>query len=181
MNTLGSYLVANAYSGFSPMAHMSASACSVNGQNVPCDAGFFGLFFALFGTFWVVTLALIILMIVALWRIYMKAGRPGWAAIIPVYNMVVLLEIVNKPTWWIILAFIPFVNVIVGIIVAYHLAKAFGKGAGFTVGMIILPFIFYPILGFGKSTYLGSAAPASTFPPTPPTPPTTPPSPQATV
>ncbi len=103
--------------------------------------------------FWVV----MILVIVALWKIFEKAGKPGWAAIIPIYNIIVLLEIVGKPLWWIILFLIPFVNIIFGIWVTNLLSKSFGKNEGFTVGLILLPFIFYPILGFGSAKYEGPA------------------------
>ena len=106
-------------------------------------------------------LAIIVVVIVALWKIFVKAGKPGWAAIIPVYNIIVLLEIIGKPIWWIILFFIPCVNFIVSILVALEIAKCFGKGAGFAIGLILLPFIFYPILGFGDARYLGPAAPSA--------------------
>ena len=103
-------------------------------------------------------LAFIVLMIASLWKVFLKAGKPGWACIIPIYNVVVLLEIVGKPIWWIILYLIPLVNIIVIIIIYVALAKAFGKGVGFALGLIILPFIFYPILGFGDATYTKPAA-----------------------
>ena len=103
--------------------------------------------------FWVV----MILVIVALWKVFEKAGKPGWAAIIPIYNIIVLLEIVGKPLWWIILFLIPLVNIIFGIWTTNLLSKSFGKNEGFTVGLIFLPFIFYPILGFGSAKYEGPA------------------------
>ncbi len=103
--------------------------------------------------FWAIT----ILVIIALWKIFEKAGKPGWAAIIPIYNIIVLLEIVGKPLWWIILFLIPLVNIIFGIWVTNLLSKSFGKNEGFTVGLILLPFIFYPILGFGNAKYNGPA------------------------
>ncbi len=103
--------------------------------------------------FWVV----MILVIVALWKVFEKAGKPGWAAIIPIYNIIVLLEIVGKPLWWIILFLIPLVNIIFGIWATNLLSKSFGKNEGFTVGLIFLPFIFYPILGFGSAKYEGPA------------------------
>lgn len=83
----------------------------------------------------------------------MKAGKPGWAAIIPIYNLIVLLEIAGRPLWWIILLIIPFVNFIVLILVNIDIARKFGKGVGFAIGMLILPFIFWPMLGFGDATY----------------------------
>jgi ABC-type sulfate transport system permease subunit len=100
-----------------------------------------------------------VVMIVSLWMIFQKAGKPGWAAIIPIYNAIVLLEVVGRPTWWVILLyFVPFVNLIIGIIVLFDLAKSFGKGGGFAVGMLLLPFIFYPVLAFGDAEYQGPAA-----------------------
>jgi len=92
------------------------------------------------------------------WRIFTKAGEPGWAGIIPIYNLLVLLKIVGRPWWWIFLLVIPFVNLITLIIVYVDLAKSFGKGGGFAVGLILLSVIFFPILAWGSSTYVGPAA-----------------------
>jgi len=110
------------------------------------------------GVFAVVWLALAILMIAALWKIFVKAGEPGWAAIVPIYNMIVILTIVGKPLWWIILFLIPFVNLIVAFVVVFDLAKAFGKGAGFALGMVFLGPIFYPMLAWGDAQYRAPAA-----------------------
>ncbi len=103
----------------------------------------------------IVYLAIIILMIAAMWKIFTKAGKPGWAAIIPIYNTIVLLEVVGKPIWWFILMLIPFVNIIILIIVNLELAKKFGQSTGFAIGLILLAPIFYPILGFGSARYQG--------------------------
>jgi hypothetical protein len=103
--------------------------------------------------FLVVWAALLILVIAGMWKVFTKAGEPGWAAIIPIYNFLVLLKIAGKPMWWIILMLIPFVNLVIAIIVMISLAKNFGKGAGFALGLIFLPPIFYPILGFGSARY----------------------------
>lgn len=78
------------------------------------------------------------------------------ASIIPIYNAVVLLQVAKKPVWWIILLLIPFVNLIVYIVLLHAISKVFGKGGGFTVGLFLLPFIFFPILGFGSAKYQGS-------------------------
>lgn len=104
----------------------------------------------------IVWLALVVLMIASLWRIFTKAGKPGWAAIVPIYNAVVLLQVAGKPVWWIILFFIPIANIVVGILTLAGLARNFGKGAGYVVGMIFLPFIFYPMLAFGNARYVGT-------------------------
>lgn len=86
----------------------------------------------------------------------MKAGKPGWAAIIPIYNIIVLLQIADKPLWWIILFLIPLVNLIMAILVSIAVAEKFGKGAGFGVGLALLGLFFYPILGFGDAQYQGA-------------------------
>src|SRR5436305_8721961 len=104
-------------------------------------------------------------MIASMWKIFTKAGKPGWAAIIPIYNLIVLLEIAGKPLWWFILMLIPFVNIVVFIMVLVSIARNFGKGAGFAIGMLLLPFIFYPMLGFGDARYAPVAASSSMAPP----------------
>lgn len=100
---------------------------------------------------WVVT----IIVLVSSWVIFTKAGRPGWAAIVPIYNVWVLLEIVKKPWWWILLLLIPIVNIVVAVLITHELSMRFGKGGWFTVGLLLLPFVFYPILAFGDSKYKG--------------------------
>jgi Family of unknown function (DUF5684) len=96
--------------------------------------------------------------IIGAWMTYVKADRPGWAAIIPFYNIYVLCKIVGRPGWWLILFLIPFVDIVVAIIVCHDLSKRFGHGGGFTLGLVFLPFIFWCILGFGSDRYLGAAA-----------------------
>ncbi len=103
----------------------------------------------------VIYLAIIILMIASLWTTFSKAGKPGWAAIVPIYNLIVLLEIVGKPWWWLFLMLIPIVNLVILIIVYHNLSLSFGKSGGFTVGLILLGFIFLPILAFGDAKYVG--------------------------
>jgi len=105
----------------------------------------------------VFSLAGIVLMLVSYWKIYTKAGKPGWACLIPIYNIIVLLEIVGKPWWWLLLMIIPFVNIVFAIWIINLLSKSFGHGTGFTLGLIFLSIIFMPILGLGSSKYLGPA------------------------
>lgn len=102
-------------------------------------------------------LLLAVFMIACMWKIFVKAGKPGWACIIPIYNYIVELEIVGKPIWWLFLMLIPGVNIVFGIWVLNLLSKSFGKDEGFTVGLILLPFIFLPILAFGSAQYKGPA------------------------
>src|SRR2546429_2668070 len=108
--------------------------------------------------FWVCYLAFTILMIAAWWKIFTKAGQTGWACIIPIYNLYVWCKIVGRPWWWILLMLIPFVNFIILIILIIDLGKSFGKGVGFGIGLLLLPIIFFPILGFGSAQYQGPAA-----------------------
>lgn len=105
----------------------------------------------------VIYVLVIILMLVSMWKIYTKAGKPGWAIIIPIYNIIVLLEIVGKPWWWLLLMLIPVVNIVIAIWVYNLLSLSFGKDSGFTVGLILLSPIFIPILGLGSAEYKGPA------------------------
>src|SRR3990172_4051958 len=99
--------------------------------------------------FFVFVIALVVLMIGSVWKVFTKAGKPGWACIVPIYNVIVLLEIAGKPLWWIILMIIPLVNIVIAILLAIEVAKNFGKTAGFGIGLALLPFIFYPMLAWG--------------------------------
>ncbi|GAA3788272.1 DUF5684 domain-containing protein [Amycolatopsis tucumanensis] len=103
------------------------------------------------------SLAFAVLMVAAIWRVFSKAGQPGWAAIVPIYNTIVLLRVAGRPWWWILLMLIPLVNVVLLFIVYIDLARSFGRGTGFGVLMVFFPFIFLPILGFGSARYLGPA------------------------
>jgi hypothetical protein len=96
-----------------------------------------------------------IFILVAQWKVYVKAGQPGWACIVPIYNVYVLLQICGKPWWWLLLMLIPGVNIVFAIWMINMVSKSFGHEEGFTVGLLFLGIIFWPILGFGKSRYLG--------------------------
>jgi hypothetical protein len=122
-----------------------------------------------------------VVIIIASWKLYTKAGKPGWAAIIPVYSTIVWLRIIGKPTWWtvffmlpivysyslgqrlyqpvwlIILFLIVIVNTVFSVWITNLLGKSFGQKLGFTFGLVLLPFVFYPILAFGNYQYLGPA------------------------
>lgn len=99
----------------------------------------------------------VVIALAAQWRIYEKAGKPGWAAIVPIYNFIVLLEIIGKPWYWILLMLIPGVNFVLAIWSVNLLSKSFGQGVGFTLGLIFLSIIFYPMLAFGNFEYKGPA------------------------
>lgn len=102
---------------------------------------------------WIV---LVVALFAGMWKVFTKAGRPGWAAIIPFYNVAVMLQIIGRPWWWLLLlVFVPFVNFVISILISIDMAKAFGKGIGFALGLIFLSPIFIPLLGFGDAEYVG--------------------------
>jgi len=96
--------------------------------------------------------------IASMWKVFTKAGKPGWASIIPIYNAFVILDIAGRPLWWFLLYLIPGVNIIIACIVMHDISKSFGHDIGFTLGLILLGGIFIPILAWGDSHYLGPAA-----------------------
>jgi len=108
--------------------------------------------------------------IVCLWKVFVKAGKPGWASIVPIYNVLTELEIIGRPWWWLLLMLVPLVNIVIGIIILFDLAKVFGKGTGFGFGLLFLSVIFMAILAFGDAKYLDPIAgqPTSFTPPTSP-------------
>lgn len=114
------------------------------GDTAPGAIGIVGMIF------W---LAVAVLMIASMWKVFAKAGEPGWAAIVPIYNCLVWLKIAGRPLWWIVLFLIPGVNLVILILASIDFAKRFGKGAGFGIGLAFLGFIFYPILAFGDAQY----------------------------
>ncbi len=119
-----------------------------------------------YAVFWLI---FAVLVITGLWKTFVKAGKPGWAAIVPFYNLYIMIKIAGKPGWWLLLYFVPIVSFMIHIIVSINFAKAFGRSTAFG---LILVWLFLPIgalmLGFGKSTYKGSNP--ATKPATPPTP-----------
>lgn len=102
---------------------------------------------------WFLWTALIIC-VVANWIIFQKAKQPGWAVLIPIYNTIVYLEIVGRPWWWIFLLLIPVVNLVVSIIITHDLSKVFNRDGWFTLGLLFFPWIFLPILAFGRYVYV---------------------------
>ena len=96
--------------------------------------------------------------IAGFWKVFTKAGKPGWASIVPIYNVYVMLQIAGRPGWWLLLFVIPLVNIVIGILVAIDIAKSFNKSAGYGIGLALLGFIFYPMLGFSDARYAGPAA-----------------------
>jgi len=111
------------------------------------------LMFMLF--FIILMLVIAIVMIISLWKIFEKAGKPGWACIVPIYNNMVMAEIGGKESWFGLLPMIPYIGIIWSIWIQNRLSKSFGKEVGFTLGMIFLPLIFYPVLAFGSAVFVG--------------------------
>ena len=100
-------------------------------------------------------LVLIALALAGWWKIFAKAGKPGWAALIPIYNLIVMLQIAGRPIWWLVLLFIPFINLVILVLVCIELVARFGKGPLFGVGLALFSFIFASMLGFSDATYRG--------------------------
>lgn len=111
------------------------------------------------GFYFVIFIVLILFYIIPLWKIFRKAGKPGWFSVIPVYNIIILLQITGRPVRWIIWFFIPFVNIIFYFVLCSDTAKSFGKSTYFGIGLAFLSIIFLPILGYGKSQYVGPSLP----------------------
>ncbi|GMU83843.1 MAG: hypothetical protein AMXMBFR47_37130 [Planctomycetota bacterium] len=109
---------------------------------------------ALIGVLWIV---LVVLVIASFWGVFAKAGQPGWLSLIPIVNIYILCKIAGRPGWWLILMLIPLVNLIVAAVLSIDLAKSFGKGLGFGIGLWLLGIIFYPLLAFGPAQYQGPA------------------------
>jgi hypothetical protein len=103
--------------------------------------------------FWIVMGLIALFVIAGMWKSFEKAGEPGWGAIIPIYNIYLMLKIGGKPWWWMLLMLVPLVNFIVAILMNFGIARNFGRGAGFALGLTFLGLIFWPILGFGDSQY----------------------------
>jgi len=117
-----------------------------------CGSGYSGAAFLF-------ALLISIVVLVAMWRVFTKAGQPGWGILIPFYNVVLMLRIAGKPGWWLIFFFIPVINLVVQIVMTIDIAKNFGRGGWFAAGLIFLPIIFFPILAFGDSVYIGAGQP----------------------
>ena len=105
-----------------------------------------------------ISFAIAVVLIAANWKLFTKANKPGWACLIPIYNIFVFIQIIGRPVWWIVLFFIPLVNFIVAVIMCIDLAKSFGKDTLYGIGILFLSFIFMPMLAFGSATYQGPSA-----------------------
>ena len=118
-----------------------------------------GIAGAIFGlAYLLLVLAIAVLVIAGMWKTFAKAGQPGWGVLIPIYNLYLMCKVAGRPGWWLLLFFIPIVSIVFVIIVYIDIAKAFGKGIAFALGLIFLTPIFFCILGFGDAEYQGPAA-----------------------
>jgi hypothetical protein len=104
-------------------------------------------------------IALWLILLVGIWKVFVKGGQPGWACIVPIFNLICFIKIAGKEWWWLLLCLIPGVNIVVAIILAVAISRNFGKGGGFAAGLIFLPWIFYPVLGFGAAEYQKASQP----------------------
>ncbi len=114
----------------------------------------------------IVYLAVMVLVVIGIFKVFIKAGQPGWAAIVPFYNQYVLTQIAGLEIIWFILLFIPVANIVAAFKIMCNVAAKFGKSTGFGVGMTLLPFIFFPVLGFSDAKYQGG--PSAAAPPVQP-------------
>lgn len=115
-----------------------------------------GILISLIGSL-LVPLAFVVVIIAGMWKVFEKAGQPGWAAVVPFYNVYILtIEIAKKEILWFVLWFIPFVNLVAAVIVSIEVAKKFGKSELYGIGLAFLGFVFYPMLGFGDAQYQGA-------------------------
>ena len=108
-----------------------------------------------------VGLAFTVLWIAGAWRMFEKAGQPGWGILVPIYNLLLIVRIAGSPDWMFVLLLIPFANIVAHIFVCLDLGKRFSKGGAFTVGLIFLPAVFYAVLGLGSAEYTPPALASS--------------------
>jgi hypothetical protein len=106
---------------------------------------------------WLLSMAIATFFMVCMWKIFVKAGKPGWAALIQFYNTLNILEFLGRPWWWLLLMLIPLANLVISIIIVFDYAKSFGKSTGFGFGLLFLTIIFIPIMAFDSSKYIGPA------------------------
>lgn len=131
--------------------------------------------------YFVFILAFLVFFIIVMWKIYAKAGQPGWAVLVPIYNIYVYTQVIRRPGWWILVYLVPYILMflipgsmmwvsmvlflgllVISIMDTHRLSTSFGHGVGFTIGLILLGIVFYPILAFGSSTYMGAPSSGGT-------------------
>lgn len=103
-----------------------------------------------------IVLAVVLLTIAAIWKVFERAGEPGWAVLVPIYNLYVLTKVARVSGWWVLAMIVPFLGIVAAFVVAIGVAQRFGKSTGFGIGIALLPFLFYPMLAWGD----GEASPS---------------------
>ena len=144
------------YSSYSNPYYYSSTPSSANASDVLSTVAAAALGIGIF--VWIIIIALSVLILVARWKVFKKAGVNGWESLIPVHSDVVELQLggVSTAIWFLnLIAICGIGPLIVSFWKSIALAKAFGKGAGFGVLLALLPFIGYPILGFGNAQFVG--------------------------
>lgn len=128
---------------------------SVYGDSISMDSSSLlgGALLASFGTMMLISSAVGLVMLISMWKVFKKAGKPGWASIIPIYNIYTMIQIAKLPTYYLLLFMIPIANIYAMFKIYIELAHKFNKSTGFGVGLIFLSVIFFPMLAFGDATY----------------------------
>lgn len=138
---------------------MTADTSFVTTTTTGVDSSVAAAFLAFFGMIMLITFVIAIISIIFMWKAFAKAGKPGWAAIVPIYNQVVMAQIIGRPIWWVLLLFVPFFGIWVSIVMLLDLAKAFSHSVGVGIVLVLFPFIGYGILALSKdSIYKGPIA-----------------------
>jgi hypothetical protein len=126
------------------------------------EAAALGVLLALIAGFGMVLLAGYVVCLIGMWKVFTKAGQPGWAVLIPIYNVIVLLRVAGLPWYWVFAVFLPIIPVlgvlaymVLAVMCLHRISTRFGQGVGFTIGLTLLSPIFFLILGFGSSKYVG--------------------------
>jgi len=109
----------------------------------------------MFSSYGVIEFLFFLSIAVAAWMVFIKAGKPGWGALVPFYNFYLLLQIAGKPVYWVLLLFVPVVNIFIVAATHFALAERFGQSRAFGWGLVFLPHIFYMIIGYGDAEYQG--------------------------
>ena len=121
------------------------------------DSAAYAVAGGILAVYYLIALAVTVLLLVGFWKVFVKAGKPGWAAIVPFYNLYCMYEISFGNGWLFLLSFVPCVNIVMGVIMNVKLAQAFGQSGAYALGLIFLPYVFVPMLGFGSAQYYGPA------------------------
>jgi hypothetical protein len=122
------------------------------------DPAVAGILMVIIAIVFAISLALGAIMIISMWRLYTKAGRPGWASIVPFYNQIVMIKIIGRPLWWFAMMFVPFANIVFSVMIMLEFVKSYGKDTWFGVASLFFPYVIFPIMAFDKNIrYVGPA------------------------